>query len=64
MPAADNISFEFFPPKTEDGAEKLRGVRRALASLSPVLYSVTFGAGGSTREGTLATITENSFKLQ
>jgi methylenetetrahydrofolate reductase (NADPH) len=58
MPAVENISFEFFPPKTEDGAEKLRGVRRALASLSPVFYSVTFGAGGSTREGTLATITE------
>ena len=53
-----DISFELFPPKTADGAEKLRGVRRELAGLSPQFYSVTFGAGGSTREGTLATIAE------
>jgi len=58
MPVSRNISFEFFPPKTTEGAEKLRGVRQALAALSPSFYSVTFGAGGSTREGTLATITE------
>ncbi len=58
MGAPQEISFEFFPPKTPEGAEKLRGVRRELARLSPHFYSVTFGAGGSTREGTLATVTE------
>ncbi len=52
------ISFEFFPPRTTEGAEKLRIVRRELSSFSPEFFSVTFGAGGSTREGTLATITE------
>jgi methylenetetrahydrofolate reductase (NADPH) len=56
--APSGISFEFFPPKTPEGVEKLRGVRRELALLSPEFYSVTFGAGGSTREGTLATVTE------
>ncbi len=52
------ISFEFFPPRTVEGAEKLRVVRRELAVMRPEFYSVTFGAGGSTREGTLATVTE------
>lgn len=56
--SVSGISFEFFPPKTADGAEKLRQVRRDLAVFAPEFYSVTFGAGGSTREGTLATITE------
>ncbi|HXF46683.1 MAG TPA: methylenetetrahydrofolate reductase [NAD(P)H] [Burkholderiaceae bacterium] len=51
-------SFEFFPPKTPEGAEKLRAVRRQLAALGPHFFSVTFGAGGSTREGTLATVLE------
>jgi methylenetetrahydrofolate reductase (NADPH) len=55
---SQDISFEFFPPKTPEGFEKLRHARRELAQLSPTFYSVTFGAGGSTREGTLATITE------
>lgn len=51
-------SFEFFPPKTPEGAEKLRAVRQTLAALKPKFFSVTFGAGGSTREGTMATVKE------
>ena len=46
------ISFEFFPPKTEQGVSNLNRVRSALDAVSPSFYSVTFGAGGSTREGT------------
>ncbi|MDZ7652771.1 MAG: methylenetetrahydrofolate reductase [NAD(P)H] [Burkholderiaceae bacterium] len=53
-----NFSFEFFPPKTPEGAEKLRAVRTRLAALQPQFFSVTFGAGGSTREGTWNTVTE------
>jgi methylenetetrahydrofolate reductase (NADPH) len=52
------FSFEFFPPKTPEGADKLRTVRDRLAALSPAFFSVTFGAGGSTREGTWNTVTE------
>ena len=52
------ISFEFFPPKTPEGAEKLRVTRRALYALQPEFCSVTFGAGGSTQEGTFGTIKE------
>ena len=52
------ISFEFFPPKTPEGAEKLRVTRRALYALKPEFCSVTFGAGGSTQEGTFGTIKE------
>ena len=51
-------SLEFFPPKTPDGVAKLRAARRDLATLKPAFCSVTFGAGGSTREGTLATVLE------
>jgi len=51
-------SFEFFPPKTAEGAEKLRQTREQLAALHPRYISVTFGAGGSTQQGTLDTITE------
>ena len=51
-------SFEFFPPRTPDGVEKLRVARRQLAQLKPAFCSVTFGAGGSTREGTLETVLE------
>ena len=50
------VSVEFFPPRTPEGFEKLKDVRRALVDLDPEFFSVTFGAGGSTREGTLATI--------
>jgi methylenetetrahydrofolate reductase (NADPH) len=52
------ISFEFFPPKTPEGAEKLRAVRQQLYALKPDFCSVTFGAGGSTQEGTFGTVAE------
>jgi len=52
------FSLEFFPPRTPEGMEKLRATRRQLAQLRPSFCSVTFGAGGSTREGTLATVLE------
>jgi methylenetetrahydrofolate reductase (NADPH) len=51
-------SLEFFPPRTPDGIAKLRAARQQLRSLAPAFCSVTFGAGGSTREGTLATVLE------
>ena len=51
-------SLEFFPPKTPEGVAKLRAARAQLAQLKPAFCSVTFGAGGSTREGTLATVLE------
>lgn len=47
-----NISFEFFPPRTEDGREKLRNAHTALSKFKPEFFSVTYGAGGSTREFT------------
>jgi len=50
------ISFEFFPTKTTEGAEKLALVRDKLSVLKPLYYSVTYGAGGSTQEGTLNTV--------
>jgi len=52
------ISFEFFPPQTAEGAEKLRATRRQLAQLKPAFFSCTFGAGGSTRDHTLETVLE------
>ena len=52
------ISFEFFPPKTPEGADKLRAVRQQLYALQPQFCSVTYGAGGSTQEGTFATVRE------
>lgn len=52
------FSFEFFPPKTPEGREKLRATRRRLAQLKPRFFSVTFGAGGSTRDRTLETVLE------
>lgn len=51
-------SFEFFPPKTPEGMEKLRETRKQLAQLDPKFFSVTFGAGGSTRDRTLDTVLE------
>jgi methylenetetrahydrofolate reductase (NADPH) len=47
------ISFEFFPPRTAEGAEKLRTTRKQLAQFKPEFFSVTFGAGGTTQAGTL-----------
>ena len=52
------FSFEFFPPKTEEGKEKLKLVREKLGALKPKYFSVTFGAGGSTQQGTLETVVE------
>ena len=52
------ISIEFFPPKTPEGVEKLRVVRQQLYALKPEFCSVTFGAGGSTQEGTFGTVRE------
>ena len=50
------ISFEFFPPNTPVGSEKLKTVVKDLAAVSPEFFSVTYGAGGSTREKTLNTV--------
>lgn len=50
------ISVEFFPPKTDEGAAKLAQARRALYALKPQFCSVTYGAGGSTQEGSFATV--------
>ncbi len=54
----ENFSVEFFPPKTAEGAEKLRATRAQLAELQPKYFSVTFGAGGSTQQGTLDTVVD------
>ncbi len=50
------LSFEFFPPKTDKGVEKLRTVRNELTALQPEYFSVTYGAGGSTQDCTLQTV--------
>ncbi|MDX9741867.1 MAG: methylenetetrahydrofolate reductase [NAD(P)H] [Gammaproteobacteria bacterium] len=50
------FSFEFFPPKTPQGADKLRAVSTGFAELKPCFFSVTFGAGGSTRDNTFKTV--------
>ena len=52
------FSIEFFPPKTEEGVAKLRATFEELQHLNPKYYSVTFGAGGSTQQGTLDTVFE------
>jgi methylenetetrahydrofolate reductase (NADPH) len=52
------ISLEFFPPKTPEGADKLAAVRQQLYALKPEFCSVTFGAGGSTQDGTLQTVVQ------
>lgn len=55
---ATPVSYEFFPPKTPEGAVKLRGVRQALYARRPQFCSVTYGAGGSTQQGTFGTVGE------
>jgi len=50
------FSFEFYPPKTEEGAANLQKVHRKLAERNPDFFSVTFGAGGSTRDKTFDTV--------
>ena len=52
------VSVEFFPPKTPEGVTKLRAVRQKLYALNPQFCSVTFGAGGSTQEGTFNAVSE------
>lgn len=52
------FSFEFFPPKTAEGKVKLRETWKELGKLKPRYFSCTYGAGGSTREGTLETVLE------
>lgn len=56
MTNSKSFSFEFFPPQTPEGVEKLSAARRQLAMLKPEFFSVTFGAGGSTQDRTLETI--------
>ena len=58
------VSFEFFPPKTPEGAEKLRAVRQQLYAQRPEFCSVTYGAGGSTQEGTFGTVREELATLK
>ncbi|KQT41128.1 MULTISPECIES: methylenetetrahydrofolate reductase [NAD(P)H] [unclassified Methylophilus] len=53
-----SFSFEFFPPKTAEGMANLRLARAELAKFSPEFFSVTFGAGGSTRDRTMETVLE------
>lgn len=52
----NRYSFEFFPPKTDAGAEKLKSTRAELNALGPDFFSVTYGAGGSTRDNTRGTV--------
>lgn len=52
------LSFEFFPPKTDAGREKLINVRNELATLSPEFFSMTYGAGGSTRDNTKGLVSQ------
>jgi methylenetetrahydrofolate reductase (NADPH) len=61
MPPQDNqqmFSFEFYPPKTEEGAANLKIVHKTLSALNPEFFSVTFGAGGSTRDKTFDTVVD------
>lgn len=55
---SSDISFEFFPPRTPEAAERLAAARDRLARFAPGFFSVTFGAGGSTRDLTLETVLE------
>ena len=52
------FSFEFFPPRTPEGLDRLRATWKQLAQLEPRFFSVTYGAGGSTQERTLGVVTE------
>ena len=52
------LSVEFFPPQTPEGADKLRATWTKLAALKPAFFSVTFGAGGSTQDRTYDTVEE------
>jgi methylenetetrahydrofolate reductase (NADPH) len=54
--SAPLFSFEFFPPKTDEGTLHLKNVQQQLSALKPDFFSVTFGAGGSTRDKTYETV--------
>jgi len=56
VPSTRVFSFEFFPPATAEGAQKLSATRAQLATLAPHFFSVTYGAGGSTRDRTLEAV--------
>jgi len=58
MTAPKPVSFEFFPPNTPAGSEKLKAVVTELAATKPEFFSVTYGAGGATRDKTLATVAQ------
>lgn len=58
MPNSVPVSFEFFPPKTDAGYEKLMKVHSDLKAANPEFFSVTYGAGGSTQERTISTVIE------
>lgn len=58
MSNKNHFSIEFSPPVTPEGMDKLRGVRDQLATLQPEFFSVTYGAGGSTRDRTLQVVRE------
>jgi methylenetetrahydrofolate reductase (NADPH) len=57
-PSEPIFSFEFFPPATPEAEDRLRATRDELSRLGPRFFSVTYGAGGSTRDRTLATVLE------
>ena len=56
MPNMPSVSFEFFPPRTEEGDLKLNETIKTLSEFNPEFFSVTFGAGGSTKTKTLETV--------
>jgi len=53
---ASSFSFEFFPPRTQDGEEKLKSTLKDLSKFNPEFFSVTFGAGGSTKDKTIGIV--------
>ena len=63
-PSNPCFSFEFFPPKTEEGWRNLRQTLEDLAGLEPGFVSVTYGAGGSTRDKTLQLVTEATGEIK
>ena len=58
MPRKVSYSFEFFPPSSPEGVKNSKDTRQQLSAFKPEFYSVTFGAGGSTRDLTLETVLE------
>ena len=56
MVNATTLSFEFYPPQTQEGVIKLKQTAKVLNKYNPEFFSVTFGAGGSTKEKTLETV--------